>query len=429
MKDITKYINNLVKEVINESAVEKAKTLVSEQENGEYNEQACKYHMENFGPEDERTKRFCEKGITEKLHGGQHKLDVAKPKGKITGADFKKLRSMNSEMEEGNAFTGALAKAKEEGKKEFEVDGKKFQVKEAKKEKWIQKTDMEKGALHKHFNIPEGEKIPVAKLKSLKKELMKKGEGDKKLTEKDSKLLKQVNLALTLKGIKENTDKNKFTFTESEMIDLIEKIINEQKTAKGLAVYRKAVDQSKKENDDYIKSVTKKMKEYLKNGSNGDFSFDPKIFPAGNGELKKMSKKAYTPSEAVEEYIEDFGRSAGMENLHYDEIKPNEDWLEANIEGSSKTGNNPKWANAVETPNNKKVNAKRKRNLYNIAKQQSYKRVPSPVTDVAGEKTQKGKMKVDNLLNQLESTAEKTNILNEEFEKINNLITYNRKTQ
>jgi len=32
---------------------------------------------------------------------------------------------------EGNEFTGALAKAKEEGKKEFEVDGKKYQVKES----------------------------------------------------------------------------------------------------------------------------------------------------------------------------------------------------------------------------------------------------------------------------------------------------------
>ena len=34
-------------------------------------------------------------------------------------------------MEEGNAFTGALAKAKDSGDDEFEVEGKKYQVKES----------------------------------------------------------------------------------------------------------------------------------------------------------------------------------------------------------------------------------------------------------------------------------------------------------
>ena len=32
--------------------------------------------------------------VAEKLKGGQKKLDVAEPKGKITGADFKALRAM-----------------------------------------------------------------------------------------------------------------------------------------------------------------------------------------------------------------------------------------------------------------------------------------------------------------------------------------------
>jgi hypothetical protein len=130
------------------------------------------------------------------------------------------------ETEEGNAFSGALADAKKDGKDSFEVDGKKYQVKEA-KEKWIQKTDMNKGALHKKLGIPEGDKIPNAKLQSLKKELMKKGEGDKKLSAADSKLLKQVNLALTLKSVKESVAS--LRLTEDELIDMIENIVNEQK--------------------------------------------------------------------------------------------------------------------------------------------------------------------------------------------------------
>ena len=54
-------------------------------------------------------------------------------------------RMEEAETEEGNAFSGALAKAKESGDDSFEVDGKKYSVKEAKSDKkWIQKTDMKK---------------------------------------------------------------------------------------------------------------------------------------------------------------------------------------------------------------------------------------------------------------------------------------------
>jgi hypothetical protein len=158
--------------------------------------------------------------IDEKLKGKQEKLDVAKPKGKLTAADFKKLRDMkevtfgdteddevepygdfktekpkvhdmkegkykknkaaafidylkksmkdgderdsfdgrssevigvDSDIEkqrmeedetiEGNAFSGALAKAKEEGKDTFEVDGKKYSVKENITKKTIKMTE------------------------------------------------------------------------------------------------------------------------------------------------------------------------------------------------------------------------------------------------------------------------------------------------
>ena len=44
--------------------------------------------------------------------------------------DFGKRISIEA-VEEGNEFTGALAKAKEEGKDEFEVDGKTYKVEES----------------------------------------------------------------------------------------------------------------------------------------------------------------------------------------------------------------------------------------------------------------------------------------------------------
>lgn len=52
---------------------------------------------------------------------------------------------------------------------------------------WIQKTDMEKGALHKALGVPVDKKIPSKKL-------------DKALHSKSMKLRKEGNLAKTLKS-------------------------------------------------------------------------------------------------------------------------------------------------------------------------------------------------------------------------------------
>ena len=370
---------------------------------------------------------------------------------KFGGAPFR-VRSMKSleeetETEEGNAFTDKLRKTPKGGK--FTLGGKTYKdtsnIDEAEKEKWIQKTDMKKGALHKKLGVPEGEKIPVAKLKKLKSELAKKAEGKKKLSPEDRKLSKQVNLAMTLKDIKENT--NKLRFTENELIDFIEKLVIEQKVkeketkvkdkaektniskkeSQGMKETEKVLGKDKKENEDNLKAVEKKMKEYLKTGSKAKFEMDPKDFPKGNGELdEKMTKKSYKASDAVDEYIENFAYP-GLENTKFDEIKPNEDWLTDNLVGSSRTGNNPEWANAVKTDVGERVNKKRKANLYQKEKDRSYNRVAQPV-DEAGEGD--GEKSLDNMFAKLESVEDKgKNKINEEMEKMKSLISYNKKTQ
>jgi hypothetical protein len=347
-------------------------------------------------------------------------------------------KMMEQETEEGNAFTGALADAKEDGKKTFKVDGKTYNVKEEKKEKkWIQKTDMKKGALHKKLGVPEGDKIPKSKLNNLKKELMNKAKGEKKLTDEESKLLKQVNLALTLKDIKESTS-NKLRLSEDELIDLIENIIKEQATKKvkgniadktpvGLELTQKVLRQDKKENDGSLSDVGKKMSEYLKDGSKGKFEENPKSFPKGNGELAKMDKKAYEADSDVEEYIEEFSYGGGMENLDYDEIKPNEEWMEKTLEGSSKTGNSSEYANAVETDLGKKINAKRKKNMFSQEKKNSYKKDDQPTSGSNKSKEQK---ESDKLFTKLESTEDKSHkLVVEQLEKMKHLFNYSKKTQ
>jgi len=244
---------------------------------------------------------------------GQRYFDTYKEK---FGSPFK-VRTRKGDMEEaeteeGNAFSGALAKAKKSGDDSFKVDGKKYQVKEA-EEKWIQKTGMKKGALHKKLGVPEGDKLPQSKLKSLKKELMKKGEGDKKLSAADSTLLKQVTLALTLKSVKEST--NSLRLTEDELINMIENIVIEQKVKdvaekdniskkepSGLKKTEKNWKTTEKFGKEYMTDLVKKMKDYLKDSSKGSFEMNPEDFPQSNYDMEKEhNEMKYHPSEAVEE--------------------------------------------------------------------------------------------------------------------------------
>lgn len=364
----------------------------------------------------------------------------------------------NKETQEGNAFTGALAKAKKSGKDSFEVDGKEYNVTEG-SEKWIQDTDMKKGALHKKLGIPEGEKIPKSKLNSIKKDLMAKSKGDKKLSASDSKLLKQVNMALTLGGLKES--KNTLSLTEDELIDMIENIVKEQIVddvaeknnfsvvkPQGLKKTEKAQFSSKKENDNYAKDVVKKMKDYMKDMymGGGSYNENPDDFPQSNYQMDKDAKvMKYNPSDAVEEYIEAFAYP-GMTNLVYDEIKPNDEMIEKQIKGDSKNGNaitgkDGKALGNVSKRSEKTGDRFKKNfddNLYGAEQMNvSYKRQTQPV-DVAGENKENGNLsskktstqKAQKIMNQLESVESKaTKIIKEDLEKMRNLISYDRKTQ
>jgi hypothetical protein len=327
--------------------------------------------------------------LDEKLYGKQSKIDKNKNR-RIDAGDFKMLRKQQDEeeqlyevefekeieegeTEEGNAFTGALADAKKKGDDEFEVDGKQYNVKES------------------------------------------------------------------------------ILFTENDLIDLIEKIVKEEKSnikvsePKGYAEYEKAHKADKKENDAYLKSVAKKMTDYLKNSSDNFSKYEMKEtqkFPTENGGMKAKRKK-YTPSEAVDEYIEAFSYP-GQTNLVYDEIKPNDKNIEGQLKGSSKNGNaqvdkdGKALGNVVPSEVGERFYKNFKDNLYGQEQMSaSYKRQPQPV-DQAGEETERGSLKAkkgkktsQSVLNKLEESTEKVvdKKLNEEYDRIQQLMGYNRKTQ
>ena len=410
MKNVEKHINEIVSKVLSEQVALKAEEIMS---------------MAN-----------------EELHGGQKKLDKNK-NGKLDSDDFKMLRKDKKEkprtpagFEHGEIVSGDVD--------EDEVDSQWMaDEKLAKNEplyrgtKFVDEAEMEEysfGDTATDDDLGYNDMLPSAKYeKEIKTPHKVKNVGDKyqrkvskefsegegfpdlsgdgKVTKKDVLLGRGVKL------------KESLQLTEDELVELIEKIVKEQTEVKET---NSSLKKTKTENDDYIKSVTKKMKEYLKDASKGEYDMNPEQFPKGNGELAKMAKKAYTPSGAVEDYIENFAYSPGMENLQYDEIKPNEDWMEKTIEGSSMTGNG-KGGNAIDTGLGKKINAKRKKNLYAVEKNRSYNRVPQPV-DNAGEV--KGADKLNDMFKTLgESDEKKTKLINEEMEKMKHLLGYKKKTQ
>jgi hypothetical protein len=345
------------------------------------------------------------------------------------------------EVEEGNEFSGELAKAREAGKKTFTVDGKTYPVKNESQleEKWSNNVDVKKTGDHSNKSIEQLNK-EIKKLKNKSEEFQKDG---KKVPHKLRSDLSQLYFAKRAKKddwsgkvavseqdvyelyMNESTGERIF-FTENEVIDIIENIVLEEKNKKGSKTVdptlKKSLKVSEKENEDYIESVVKKMKDYLKKGSKGSYEMNPKDFPRGNGEIEKMSKKAYIPSKSVDEYIKNF-TAAALENIDYDGINPDEEWVTDNIEGSSRTGNNPDWANAVETGVNKERNTIRKNNLLSKLKKRAYNKASQPVNDVAGENADDA----SEILIKLESVENKKVL--SEVQKMKDLIGYKQKTQ
>jgi hypothetical protein len=227
-------------------------------------------------------------------------------------------------------------------------------------------------------------------------------------------------------------DNQRFVFNESEMIDVIENIVLEEKKKKKsktkktdvIKQTKSNIEKSGKENDEYLNSVVKKMKEYLKDGSKGEYEMNPKHFPRGNGEIEKMDKMAYIPSNAVQDYTDNF-TAASLENLDFnDGIQPNEEWMDDLLVGASRTGNNPEWANAVETPANKKRNKIRKDNLLSKLKRKAYNKSAQPVVnDKSGNETDKA----SKMMMKLESKSNRE--VMSDIENMKKLITYNQKTQ
>ncbi len=461
--------------------------------------------------------KMCECGpMYEELKGGQKKLDVAKPYGKLTKDDFAKLRKgVKKHMKEysfgddkiegikpyGDTSTdspGKPGKVKnvgfdyqkkvskqfddyemEEGKKFPDLSGDKkvtrkdillgrgVKLKEDKvetNEKWKGDVEVKHTGEYEDMSIAELN----AAIKKQKDKNDKTKEAGKKVSHADRTKMSQLYFAKRAKQGwkgkgKAKVDETQYRllsngefalFTENEIIDMIEKIVNEEKNniksgtqPKGMSEYERVHKADKKEEDQYFKDLSKKMKDYLKDMSEEESKYEMKEtqkFPTENGGMKKGNRKKYTPSDAVDEYIEAFSYP-GQTNLRFDEVKPVDGNIEKYLKGDSTTGNaqvdkdGNALGNVVPSEVGEKFYKNYKENLYGQEQADaSYKRQPQPV-DQAGEQTEsgslkskrgKGKKTSQSILDKLdESISVKPEKLNEEFERMQALMGYKQKTQ
>ena len=420
------------------------------------------------------TERAVEE-VTEKTHGknkkfgdGRDRIDVAEPKGKITGADFKKLKSMKKkEMGENYGM-------------EDEMGGGYYKYDNPNRHKIAKLADRFPGVTFSDDDLDKSEDELTADYERImgKKRTPAGFEFGELVAEegeteegnafgkavRDAKMAKKKTFELDGEtyDVKESVNKkierilerrrkektpvkeNKVTFTESQLIDFIERIV-EAETKEDKATM-KSLKGSKSVNDKAISDTVKKMKDYMKN-MGMEYQEDSKKFPKGNSEMSRENfgkevtdgkKKAYKASDAVDEYIEAFAYP-GQTNLVYDEIKPVEEKIEMYLKGNSKTGNAQKdeegndLGNVVSSEVGDKFFENYKENLYGAEQQEaSYKRVSQPV-DVAGEETQDGHLsksakKSKEIFDKLDESVNSKKVVND-VEKMKKLFNYNQRTQ
>jgi len=183
--------------------------------------------------------------------------------------------------------------------------------------------------------------------------------------------------------VEETVSKKKVVrVTESELIDLIEKLVSEQNVP-GLDEYTKAHKESGKHNKDNDTLVAKKMKDYTDIDGNKDLDF-----PNANGGEVKAER---VEEDEEIEFIEDM--KGGMQALEYDRTPENfEEKTEQQLKGHSTQGNaqvdedGEALGNVVPSETGEKVNDTRKRQGLAKEKKKGYNTFTQKVETVTESK-------------------------------------------
>ena len=130
----------------------------------------------------------------------------------------------------------------------------------------------------------------------------------------------------------------------------------------GISITKKTLKNAKSQNNSYLKSVDKKIKEYLNFKDNSHPEF-----PHQNNSKTDYKSPMYRNSQEDTDFIDDF-RGMGLQDANgADTLDRIDDYLN----GSTRTGNSQDAANAIPSTVGKKMLKNIKRKKDKIAKQKS----------------------------------------------------------
>lgn len=246
-----------------------------------------------------------------------------------------KIKVKKVEPKEGNAFTGALAKAKEDGDDSFNVDGKKFDVEE--------EEDCDECG------------------------------GGMTSMEEEAEVCETCGKEMCECGSGMYESKKSVRLSESELVKLISGMVNE--AVPGLTAFQKAHKESGSQNKQALSDVEKRIKDYLTFDGNDNPEFPEHI----KGDIEARQS---TGDEADE--IAD-NRGGGLEDLDYD-VEPSDKFkerLEMSLKGDVKMGNAQKdVANVIPSDLGDKMIKKVKRRKEAKEAAPMYVKDPAPVKDI-----------------------------------------------
>jgi len=364
---------------------------------------------------------IIEKGVYENHDDMMDKLDEMNDQLEETND----MENTEKQPMEGNEFSGALKAAREAGEDKFTVDGKEYDVEES-WSKQMEEEEMEpcsecggsymeeeeeggddfeemlRGRRKKHSYVDNGEETPD------------------EMSEENERCEKCGKEVCECSGGMYESKKKTVRLTETELTKLIAKMVSE--SIPGLDAAKKSHNESGKENQEYLASVDKKMKDYLTFDGN-----DNPEFPKAIGKGEKVARKN-TP-EQEEEIAKNY---AGLENLEYD-IEPSEQFkkrLKMAIEGDTLMGNGKVTEPANIKPSNgaDKGNEAKEKEGNHIQTPETAKKIEKQVKDREEDKKKrvlysKEKVPVS------ESKVNFSTVLDAEIKKMKNISEYNKKTQ
>ena len=340
--------------------------------------------------------------------------------------ELKENKPMGTKKEVKN-LAHAIMDAKERGLKEFKINGETHDVNES----WKQLEEEEFGDGRDEIDMDKDGKITGKDFKMLrnKKEgkcdecsqKMEESEGfddeeyddeedineNKSMCSECGGMLNEEGSCNECSGGMYESNKRTLRLTESELVSLISKMVSE--STPGIEVTKRAQKGSKKENDDYMKEVGKK----LKKSASFDGADNPE-FPKQNGKGEKMAINA-TPEQ--DEYTATH-RGGTLADLDYDQ-EPSENFkkrLKMALEGDPKMGNSQDAANVIKTDTGKNIGktSEKKKGIEKKAKEVSWGHSWKSPEEVVIVK---------------ESKTSMSSILNEEIERMKKMYRYDEKTQ